>query len=247
MFAAPLVLQRAQPMATDPSAKLVSPSTDKNYDTEAQTTTKPAFQWKGAKPKPLAITIAVGVIFCLIPCPETVNPKAWRLLAIFLSTIVGIITGPLPLGAVALLGLGACTLTKTLTFAQAFSAMSNEIPWLIALAFFFAKGFIATGLGNRIAYQFVYMFGSTSLGLTYSLVFSEAILAPAIPRCELVWCTASEVGRREEGCLSVHMHVLDMQQCQAGGQGKTGREFPRVSARTARVPSKTDFWQQAQP
>jgi anion transporter len=168
-------------MATDPSAKLVSPSTDKNYDTEAQTTTKPAFQWKGAKPKPLAITIAVGVIFCLIPCPETVNPKAWRLLAIFLSTIVGIITGPLPLGAVALLGLGACTLTKTLTFAQAFSAMSNEIPWLIALAFFFAKGFIATGLGNRIAYQFVYMFGSTSLGLTYSLVFSEAILAPAIP------------------------------------------------------------------
>ena len=162
-------------------------STDKNCNKqpEAAVPATPPFQWKGAKPKPLAITIAVGVIFCLIPCPETVNPKAWRLLAIFLSTIVGIITGPLPLGAVALLGLGACTLTKTLTFAQAFSAMSNEIPWLIALAYFFAKGFIATGLGNRIAYQFVYMFGSTSLGLTYSLVFSEAILAPAIPRCPL--------------------------------------------------------------
>lgn len=72
-------------------------------------------------------------------------------------------------------------LTKTLTFAAAFSAFGDPIPWLIALAFFFARGFIKTGLGNRIAYQFVSLFGSSSLGLGYSLVFSEALLAPAIP------------------------------------------------------------------
>jgi anion transporter len=142
---------------------------------------KPGYVWKGAKPKELAITVAVGVVIFLIPVPEGVNPKAWHLLAIFLSTIMGIITGPLPLGAVALLGLGVCILTHTLTFAQAFSAMANEIPWLIALAFFFARGFIRTGLGNRIAYHLVALFGSTSLGLTYSLVLSEALLAPAIP------------------------------------------------------------------
>lgn len=79
------------------------------------------------------------------------------------------------------MGLGACVLTKTLTFAAAFSAFGDPIPWLIALAFFFARGFIKTGLGNRIAYQFVSLFGSSSLGLGYSLVFSEALLAPAIP------------------------------------------------------------------
>jgi anion transporter len=141
----------------------------------------PEYTWKGAKLKPLAITLAVGILFSLIPCPATLDPKAWNLLAIFLSTITGIITGPLPLGAVALLALGVTILTGTLTFAQAFSAMSSEIPWLIALAFFFARGFIKTGLGNRIAYQFVRLFGKTSLGLTYSLVFSEAVLAPAIP------------------------------------------------------------------
>ena len=54
--------------------------------------------------------------------------QAWRLLAIFLGTIVGIITKPLPLGAVAMLGLGATMLTKTLTFAAAFSAFASEIP-----------------------------------------------------------------------------------------------------------------------
>ncbi|CAI5490131.1 unnamed protein product [Closterium sp. Naga37s-1] len=115
------------------------------------------------------------------PRPEGVAANAWQLLAIFLATIIGIITQPLPLGAVALMGLGVSVLTKTLTFAAAFSSFGDPIPWLIALAFFFAKGFINTGLGNRVGYQFVAAFGSTSLGLGYSLVLSEAMLAPAIP------------------------------------------------------------------
>lgn len=131
--------------------------------------------------KPLLASIATGVILWFVPTPAGVTKNAWQLLAIFLATIVGIITQPLPLGAVALLGLGASVLTKTLTFAAAFSAFGDPIPWLIALAFFFARGFIKTGLGNRIAYQFVSLFGSSSLGLGYSLVFSEALLAPAIP------------------------------------------------------------------
>eukprot|EP00898_Chlorokybus_atmophyticus_P000990 jgi/Chlat1/1892/Chrsp145S00773 len=142
---------------------------------------KPPKPYRGAKIKPLLISIAVGVVMWLIPRPEGVGPKAWHLLAIFMSTIVGIITSPLPLGAVALLGLGAAVLTKTLTFAAAFSAFGNEIPWLIALAFFFAKGFSNTGLGERVAYMFVKWFGKTTLGLSYSIVFSEAFLAPAIP------------------------------------------------------------------
>ena len=59
------------------------------------------------------------------------------------------------LGAVALLDLGASVLTKTLTFTAAFSAFGDPIPWLIALAFFFARRFIKTRLGNRIAYQLI--------------------------------------------------------------------------------------------
>ncbi|PIN00859.1 hypothetical protein CDL12_26639 [Handroanthus impetiginosus] len=137
--------------------------------------------WQGAAMKPLLASIATGVILWFVPAPNGVSRIAWQLLSIFLATIVGIITQPLPLGAVALMGLGACVLTKTLTFAAAFSAFGDPIPWLIALAFFFARGFIKTGLGNRIAYQFVSLFGSSSLGLGYSLVFSEALLAPAIP------------------------------------------------------------------
>ncbi|KAL2328802.1 hypothetical protein Fmac_022229 [Flemingia macrophylla] len=141
----------------------------------------PPQPWQGASIKPLLASIATGVILWFSPVPAGVNRNAWQLLAIFLGTIVGIITQPLPLGAVAILGLGVSVLTKTLPFAAAFSGFGDPIPWLIALAFFFAKGFIKTGLGNRVAYQFVKLFGSSSLGLGYSLVFSEALLAPAIP------------------------------------------------------------------
>ncbi|KAJ4978477.1 hypothetical protein NE237_009257 [Protea cynaroides] len=157
----------------------------RTFTVRASTSSAPAVPssqpWQGASLKPLVASIATGVILWFVPVPSGVSRNAWQLLAIFLATIVGIITQPLPLGAVALMGLGASVLTKTLTFAAAFSAFGDPIPWLIALAFFFARGFIKTGLGNRIAYQFVSLFGSSSLGLGYSLVFSEALLAPAIP------------------------------------------------------------------
>lgn len=64
--------------------------------------------------------LCCAVLRCVVLCRN--------LLAIFAGTIVGIITTPLPLGAVAILGLGVSMLTKTLTFAEAFSAFANEIP-----------------------------------------------------------------------------------------------------------------------
>ncbi|KAL8029352.1 hypothetical protein ABFX02_14G220300 [Erythranthe guttata] len=183
----PLGEDQFQFQFTEPKPSVFLPAPKRAATKVASASSSPAVSppppqpWQGAAIKPLVASIAVGVILWFIPAPNGVSRIAWQLLSIFLATIVGIITQPLPLGAVALMGLGACVLTKTLTFAAAFSAFGDPIPWLIALAFFFARGFIKTGLGNRIAYQFVSLFGSSSLGLGYSLVFSEALLAPAIP------------------------------------------------------------------
>ena len=85
------------------------------------------FKW-GADMKNLSIAIGLGVGLWFAPSPAGVSAQAWHLLAIFVATIFGIITTPLPLGAVAMLGLGVSMLTKTLTFTQAFSAFSTEIP-----------------------------------------------------------------------------------------------------------------------
>ena len=63
--------------------------------------------------------------------------------------------------------------------------LSSLHRWLIAIAYWLSGGFIKSGLGNRIAYAIVSVFGKTTLGLTYSLVFAEALLAPAIPSVSL--------------------------------------------------------------
>ena len=140
------------------------------------------FVWKGANLVPLAASVGVGlVVNFIVPRPEAVVPQAWALLSIFLSTICGLVLGPLPVGAWAFVGLTTAVVTKTLSFQAAFGAMTNDVIWLIVLAFFFARGFVRTGLGDRVATMFVRALGKSTLGLSYGLTISEALLAPAMP------------------------------------------------------------------
>lgn len=104
-----------------------------------------------------------------------------HLLAIFVATILGIIVKPLPMGAVAMVGIAATSLTGTLTINESLSGFGNRVIWLIVLAFFISRGFIKTGLGARIAYRFMAGLGRRSLGLGYGLVATDLVLAPAIP------------------------------------------------------------------
>ncbi len=126
-------------------------------------------------------TILVAVIIWFLPPPAGVAIKAWHLLAIFAATIVGLILQPLPMGAVVIIGTMATALTGTLTPAEALNGFSNTTVWLIFAAFLFARGFIKTGLGRRIAYWFIRAFGRRTLGLGYSLVLSDLVIAPATP------------------------------------------------------------------
>ena len=124
---------------------------------------------------------AVGLAIWLVPRPGSVDPRAWQLLAIFVATVFGIIVKPLPIGAMAFVGLAATLATRTLTIGEALSGFGNTTVWLVVTAFFLAAGFIRTGLGERIAYILVSLFGRTTLGLGYSLVASDLALAPMIP------------------------------------------------------------------
>ena len=66
-------------------------------------TAAPRFQW-GANMKDLCVSVGIGAVMWLAPPPEGVSLLAWHLLSVFTATIVAIITAPLPLGAVAVLG-----------------------------------------------------------------------------------------------------------------------------------------------
>ncbi|KAI7727816.1 hypothetical protein M8C21_005954 [Ambrosia artemisiifolia] len=163
-----------------PSFKPISASSSSS-STPITQPTQPT-QSQGAKLLPLTLSISTGLLLrFLIPKPLTITPQAWNLLSIFLSTITGLVLSPLPVGAWAFLGLTTTILTKTLTFSTAFSAFTNEVIWLIVISFFFARGFVKTGLGDRIATYFVKWLGKSTLGLSYGLTLSETLIAPAMP------------------------------------------------------------------
>jgi DASS family divalent anion:Na+ symporter len=104
-----------------------------------------------------------------------------HLFAIFVTTIVGIILKPLPMGAVAMIGIGVTAVSRTLSIADSMSGFSDVVIWLIVLAFFISRGFIKTGLGARIAYNFMALLGRRTIGLSYGLAATDLVLSPAIP------------------------------------------------------------------
>jgi len=128
-----------------------------------------------------SITIGVGVAIALMPPPEGVPREAWTLLAIFVATIVGSIVQPLTGSAMVLLGVVAVALFRAVPIEKALSGYADKYVWLVLAAFFISRAMIKTGLGHRIALIFVRLIGKRTLGLGYSLVFTDFILASFIP------------------------------------------------------------------
>jgi divalent anion:Na+ symporter, DASS family len=72
-------------------------------------------------------------------------------------------------------------LTETITPAQAFSGFANTSVLLVVVAFVVAQAVVKSGLGKRISLFMVSHFGGSSLGLAYSIVLTDAAIAPAFP------------------------------------------------------------------
>lgn len=138
--------------------------------------------------KSLIITFVVGLAIWFIPIPEGVTPEAWHLFAIFVSTILGIILKAAPMGVMCMLAVAFISFFQLLAPGDAGKSITlslrgfgDKVIWLIGISFFIARGFIKTGLGNRIAFIFIKIFGKSTLGLAYGLGLADLVLAPAIP------------------------------------------------------------------
>ncbi len=126
-------------------------------------------------------TVLVGLAIWFSPVPAGLKPAAWHMFAIFVATIIGFILHPLPIGAIALISVGITGFLKVLTPAAALSGFGNATIWLIVAAYLFAKGFIKTGLGRRIAYKIMSALATNSLKLGYTMAITDFILSPATP------------------------------------------------------------------
>ena len=129
----------------------------------------------------LLFVLALGLIIWFTPVPNGLDPKAWKLFAIFATTIFSVLINAMPILAASLLALGLSVLTKTIEPKMAFSGFSQGFILLILTAFLIARGVIKSGLGKRIAFLMIKTFGSSSLGLAYSMSATDLLIAPAFP------------------------------------------------------------------
>jgi DASS family divalent anion:Na+ symporter len=134
------------------------------------------------------ITLVVGLAIWFVPTPTGLSPEAWHLFAIFISTILGIILKAAPMGSMCMIAVAITAFTQVLapesagdSITLALGGFGNKVIWLIGISFFIARGFIKTGLGNRIAFLFIKIFGKSSLGLAYGLGLADLVLAPVVP------------------------------------------------------------------
>lgn len=127
------------------------------------------------------LPVFVGVLICWLPHPQSIDPKGWNLLGIFIATIIGLMLRPLPMGPVALSGLAIATLTNSLEIQESLSGLGSPTIWLIIFVFFIARGFTKTYLGSRIAYTFIRLIGQKTLGIGYGIALTELLIAPLIP------------------------------------------------------------------
>lgn len=127
----------------------------------------------------LPFAIAIGIWFT--PVPAGLTAQAWHLFAVFVAAISSVLVGAFPLLHAAMIAVATVVLTETITPAQAYAGFANASVLLVVVAFIVAQAVVKCGLGRRISLFMVGRFGGSSLGLAYSIVFTDAFIAPAFP------------------------------------------------------------------
>jgi DASS family divalent anion:Na+ symporter len=106
------------------------------------------------------------------------SPRNWGLLCLFVATICGLITRPVAAGALMIAAIALGALLRLFSIQDGLSGYGNVTVWLIFAAFLFARGMVVTRLGERIAYGIVRRAGRSPLGLGYSVVLADLVMAP---------------------------------------------------------------------
>jgi DASS family divalent anion:Na+ symporter len=126
---------------------------------------------------PFALAIAVWVT----PVPAGLTAQAWHLFAVFIAAIFAVLIGAFPLLTSTTIAVAAVVLTGTVSATKAFGGFANASVLLVVIAFLVAQAVVKSGLGRRISLFMVSRFGRSSLGLAYSAVLTDALIAPAFP------------------------------------------------------------------
>lgn len=121
--------------------------------------------------------VPIGVL--MTPVPSGLTPLAWKIFAVYCAAILGLILQPASVSVTMLTVIAFGSFAVPLN--QLLSGYSNGTVWLVFSAFLITQAFVDTGLGKRVAYWMIGLFGKSSLGLVMGQLITDLVLSPATP------------------------------------------------------------------
>ncbi|MDP3266379.1 MAG: DASS family sodium-coupled anion symporter [Sulfuricurvum sp.] len=117
----------------------------------------------------------------ITPPPLNIDPRAWKLFAIFSATILSILLNLLPIIAASIIALAVSVLSGVVEPSKAYAGFSESFILLIVAAFLVSHAVHKSGLGKRLSLHMIKIFGKSTLGLGYSVMLTDLLIAPAFP------------------------------------------------------------------
>lgn len=129
----------------------------------------------------VAILFILPALIMMIPPPAGLTPVAWKIFAIYLAAILGIVLKPFPEPVIMLTAIAASSVLLGNFSGILRAGFASSTTWLVFAAFSLSTAFVKTNLGRRIAYVLMDKIGHSTLGMGYVIAFLELIIAPVTP------------------------------------------------------------------
>lgn len=113
--------------------------------------------------------------------PLGITHNAWTLFTIFISTILAILFNLIPIITASLIALAVSVLSGVIEPSKAYAGFSESFVLLIVAAFLVSHAVHKSGLGKRLSLHIIRQYGHSTLGLGYSVIATDILLAPAFP------------------------------------------------------------------
>lgn len=128
----------------------------------------------------VGLLLSASALWSFTP-PLGIAQSTWELFIIFITAIGAILFNLLPILTASLIALATAVLCGVVEPSKAYAGFSESFILLIVAAFLVSHAVHKSGLGKRLSLYIVRRFGRSTLGLGYSVIATDILIAPAFP------------------------------------------------------------------
>lgn len=129
----------------------------------------------------VCIGVILFILLLLLPLPDGLSIEGKKALAVFVLCISLWVSHIIPLSITALLGMALIPILGIQSSVETFSLFGNQAIFFILGALIIAAALFKTGLGSRISFKLIILFGKSPKRMLMGVFVSSALMACIMP------------------------------------------------------------------